>query len=121
MAPRVTAASMLAFLAGSTLNALVMSKMKIASSGRFFWLRAIVSSIAGDLLDSLIFIPIAFIGTPAKVLAGMLIAQVTFKVMYEILILPVTSWVVRRTKKSEGVDVYDRGVDYNPFKIKDIE
>ena len=51
----------------------------------------------------------------------MLIAQVTFKVMYEILILPVTSWVVRRTKKSEGVDVYDRGVDYNPFKIKDIE
>ena len=121
MAPRVTAASMLAFLAGSTLNALVMSKMKIASSGRFFWLRAIVSSIAGDLLDSLIFIPIAFIGTPAKVLAGMLIAQVTFKVMYEILILPVTSWVVRSTKKSEGVDVYDRGVDYNPFKIKDIE
>ena len=121
MAPRVTAASMLAFLAGSTLNALVMSKMKIASAGRFFWLRAIVSSLAGDLLDSLIFIPIAFIGTPAKVLIAMLVAQVSFKVMYEILILPVTSWVVRRTKKSEGVDVYDRGIDYNPFKIKDIE
>ena len=120
-APQVAIASLLAFIIGSFLNAMVMSKMKIASSGRFFWLRAIVSSIAGDLLDSLIFIPIAFIGTPAKVLAGMLIAQVTFKVMYEILILPVTGWVVRRTKKSEGVDVYDRGVDYNPFKIKDIE
>ena len=121
MAPRVTAASMLAFLAGSTLNALVMSKMKIASEGRWFWLRAIVSSLAGELLDSLIFIPLAFIGTPFKVLLGMMIAQVSFKVMYEILILPVTSWVVRRTKKAEGVDAYDRGINYNPFNIKDID
>lgn len=121
MAPRVAAASMLAFLAGSTLNALVMSKMKVASEGRWFWLRAIVSSLAGELLDSLIFMPLAFIGTPFKVLLGMMIAQVSFKVIYEIIILPVTSWVVRRVKKAEGVDVYDIDVDYNPFKIKDIE
>ncbi len=121
MAPRVAAASMLAFLAGSTLNALVMSKMKVASEGRWFWLRAIVSSLAGEMLDSLIFMPLAFIGTPFKVLIGMMIAQVSFKVIYEIIILPVTSWVVRRVKKAERVDVYDLDVDYNPFKIKDID
>ena len=121
MAPRVFVASMLAFLAGSTMNALVMSKMKISSSGRMFGLRAIVSSLAGELLDSLIFMPIAFWGTPVKILAAMMVAQVSFKVLYEIIILPVTTLVVRRVKASEGVDTYDVGVNYNPFKIKDIQ
>ena len=121
MAPRVFVASMLAFFAGSTTNAWVMSKMKIVSNGRRFGLRAIVSSLAGESLDSLIFMPIAFWGTPVKILATMMLAQVTFKVLYEIVILPVTTLVVRRVKEAEGVDAYDVGVDYNPFKIKDIQ
>ena len=121
MAPRVAAASLLAFLVGSTLNALVLSKMKVASGGRGFGWRAIVSSLAGEACDSLVFMPIAFFGTPFKVLAGMMLVQVSFKVLYEILILPVTALVVRRLKEAEGMDVYDTGISYNPFKIKDIE
>ena len=121
MAPRVVAASMLAFLAGSTLNAVVLSRMKVASDGRRFGMRAIVSSLAGEALDSLIFMPIVFWGTPVKVLLAMMAAQVSFKVLYEIIILPVTTLVVRRVKAAEGVDVYDRDVNYNPFKIKDIK
>ena len=121
MAPRVAVASMLAFLAGSTMNALVLSKMKIASKGRNFGLRAIVSSLAGETLDSLIFMPIAFLGTPAGVLLGMMLAQVCFKVLYEIIILPVTSLVVKKVKAAEGVDTYDVGINYNPFKINDIQ
>ena len=121
MAPRVAAASLLAFLVGSTLNSLVLSKMKVASEGRWFGWRAIVSSIAGEFCDSLVFMPIAFFGTPWKVLAGMMLVQISFKVLYEILILPVTALVVRRLKAAEGVDAFDRGISYNPFKIKDIE
>ena len=121
MAPRVFVASMLAFLAGSTMNALVLSKMKVASEGQRFGVRAIVSSLAGEMLDSLIFMPIAFWGTPMSVLLGMMAAQVSFKVLYEIVILPVTARVVRRVKAAEGVDVYDRDINYNPFKIKDIQ
>jgi len=120
MAPRVAFASLLAFLAGSTLNALVLSKMKVADNGRRFGIRAIVSSLAGELLDSLIFMPLAFIGTPVKVLATMLMFQVSFKVLYEMAVLPVTSLVVRRLKRSEGIDTFDEGISYNPFKIKDI-
>lgn len=120
MAPRVAAASMLAFLAGSTMNALVMSKMKLSGGGRRFGLRAIVSSVAGEALDSLIFIPIAFIGTPAVTMLRMMAFQICFKVLYEIVILPVTSAVVARVKAAEQVDVFDSGISYNPFKIKDI-
>ncbi|MBR4822418.1 MAG: queuosine precursor transporter [Bacteroidales bacterium] len=120
MAPRVAFASLLAFLAGSTLNAFVMSKMKVADKGRRFGARAILSSVAGELLDSLIFMPIAFFGTPVKVLATMMLFQVSFKLLYEILILPLTSYVVRRVKASEGIDVFDEGISYNPFKLADL-
>ena len=117
MAPRVAFASMLAFLAGSTLNSLVLSKMKVASSGRNFGWRAIVSSILGELMDSMIFMPLAFIGTPLSDLGKMMLFQVSFKVLYEIIILPVTSAVCRKVKASEGIDAYDKGISYNPFKI----
>ncbi len=120
MAPRVAFASLLAFLAGSTLNAFVMSKMKVADQGRRFGVRAILSSVAGELLDSLIFMPIAFFGSPVKMLATMMVFQVSFKLVYEIVILPLTSYVVRRVKASEGIDVFDQGISYNPFKLSDI-
>ena len=119
MAPRVLLASLLAFLAGSTFNAYVLSKMKIAQEGKGFSVRAIVSSIAGECLDSLIFMPIAFWGTPWKDLAWMMLFQVTFKVLYEIVILPVTSVVVKKLKDHEAVDAFDRDIRYNPFKILD--
>ncbi len=120
MAPRVLLASLLAFLAGSTFNAYVLSKMKVAQQGKGFSLRAIVSSLAGECLDSLIFMPIAFRGTPVKNLAWMMLCQVSFKVLYEILILPVTAAVVRKLKAIEAEDVYDRDIRYNPFKIFDF-
>ena len=120
MAPRVAAGSLLAFLLGSTLNALVLSKMKVASKGRGFGWRAILSSLAGEMCDSLVFMPIAFWGTPVKVLAGMMLVQVSFKVLYEIVILPLTTVAVRRLKAHEGIDTFDEGISYNVFKIKDF-
>lgn len=120
MAPRVALASLLAFLAGSTLNSLVLSKMKVASQGRSFGWRAIFSSLCGDLLDTLIFIPIAFLGTPFKTLALMMLLQVGYKLLYEIILLPVTSTVVKRLKRHDNTDTFDNGISYNPFKIKDL-
>jgi uncharacterized integral membrane protein (TIGR00697 family) len=120
MAPRVAFASLLAFLAGSTLNAFVLSRMKVAQRGKAFSLRAILSSVAGELLDSLIFMPIAFWGAPWSLLGRMMLFQVSFKVLYEIVVLPVTARVVKALKQHEGVDVFDEGISYNPFRIKDI-
>lgn len=116
--PRSMAGSLLAFIFGSTMNAWVMSKMKVATSGRGFGWRAIISSLAGELTDSLIFMPIAFAGIlPAKVILTMMLTQVTAKVLYEIIILPVTTIVVRKLKQHEGIDTYDRNISYNPFNL----
>ena len=121
LVPRTTVASLVAFFVGSTVNAWVMSRMKVSSHGRLFGVRAILSSLAGELADSLIFFPVVFTGVLSVGAAFQLaLTQVCAKVLYEIVVLPLTAWVVRSVKKAEGIDTYDKGVNYNPFKINDI-
>ncbi len=121
MVPKTTAASLIAFFVGSTVNAWIMSRMKVASHGRHFGVRAILSSLGGEIADSAIFFPVVFGGILTLPEALKLaVTQVCAKVLYEIVILPVTSWYVRRVKKEEGIDALDEGISYNPFKIKDI-
>ena len=121
MAPRIAIASLMAFLVGSFLNAYVMSKMKIASQGRNFSARAILSTIVGETADSLIFFPIAFGGIIAwKELLIMMGIQIVLKSLYEVIILPVTIRVVKAIKKIDGSDVYDTNISYNVLKVKDI-
>lgn len=98
-----------------------MSKMKIASQGRNFSARAILSTIVGETADSLIFFPIAFGGIIAwKELLIMMGLQIVLKSMYEVIILPVTIRVVKVIKKVGGSDVYDTNISYNVLKVKDI-
>ena len=121
MAPRIVAASLMAFLVGSFLNAYVMSKMKVANQGRNFSARAIWSTVVGETADSLIFFPVAFGGVIAwKELLIMMGIQIVLKSMYEVIILPVTIRVVKAIKKIDGSDVYDTNISYNVLKVKDI-
>ncbi len=121
MAPRIVAASLMAFLVGSFLNAYVMSKMKVASQGRNFSARAIWSTVVGETADSLIFFPGSFWWIIAwKELLIMMGIQIVLKSMYEVIILPVTIRVVKAIKKIDGSDVYDTNISYNVLKVKDI-
>ena len=121
LAPRITAASFLAFVVGSFANAYVMSRMKVSSQGRNFSLRAIMSTILGETADSLIFFPLALGGVvPNSELPVLIISQIVLKTLYEILILPVTIQVVRFTKRHEGIDEYDKNINYNIFSINNI-
>ena len=121
MAPRIVAASLAAFLAGSFLNAYVMSRMKLRSGGRRFSSRAIASTLAGETADSLLFFPIAFGGViPWRELAAMMALQIVLKSLYEVLVLPVTVRVVRYVKRVDGSDVYDEGISYKIWKIREL-
>jgi len=118
LAPRVAMASFLAFLVGSFMNAYVMSRMKIASGGRHFSLRAILSTLLGETADSLIFFPLALGGiVPAEALGELMLMQILLKTLYEVLVLPLTIRVVTRLKEVEQQDVYDEGISYNVFRL----
>ena len=121
MAPRIVAASLAAFLVGSFLNAYVMSRMKLRSGGRHFSVRAIASTVVGETADSLLFFPIAFGGVIAwQDLAAMMVLQIVLKSLYEVIILPVTVRVVRYVKRIDGSDVYDDGISYKIWKIREL-
>ena len=121
LAPRIAAASLVAFLVGSFLNAYVMSRMKLLSKGRHFSLRAVVSTLAGESADSVIFFPIAFAGLmPAGELLKMMAVQAVLKTVYEILVLPVTVRVVKYMKRVTGNDAFDSDISYNILKINEL-
>jgi len=121
LAPRIACASLLAFLTGAFLNAWVMSRMKLRDGERRFSLRAIASTVVGESADSLIFFPLAFGGLmPLYELVKLMLLQVTAKTLYEVIVLPLTTYVVRRVKIAEGVSAYDRNISYNILRVKDI-
>ena len=121
-----------AFICGSFMNAYVMSRMKLSSreqrktdlKGRMwgaFSSRAILSTVFGEGIDSLIFFPLALGGViPWEEMPSLMISQVTLKTVYEIVALPVTIRVVEFTKKKDKEDVFDDDIDYNIFNILKI-
>ena len=106
--PRVLAASLLAFVLGDMVNDKVFRRMKEKHPNElkgFGW-RAILSSLVGELVDSLIFLPLAFLGQmPIATLAVMTICQVGIKTGYEVVILPITRLVVKLVSKYENKEL----------------
>lgn len=108
-APRIMAASFAAFLCGTMVNAYVMSRMKLASGEKGFSVRAIVSTLFGEGVDSIIFFPIAFGGVLSwSMIFSLMVTQIVLKTLYEIIVLPCTIFVVRRLRSIEP--------SYRPFK-----
>jgi uncharacterized integral membrane protein (TIGR00697 family) len=115
-APRLLFASFLAYLVGEFSNAFVLAKLKIATKGRWLWLRTIGSTLIGQGLDSAIFITLAFVGTiPLNALFSAVVIQWLAKSLYEAVVTPLTYVVVAFLKRKEGLDVYDRDTKFNPF------
>lgn len=116
---RIVAASITAFFAGEFANSFVLAKMKIATAGRFLWMRTIGSTIVGEAVDSAIFYPLAFlwIWTPEQVMTVM-INNYLFKCGWEALVTPFTYVAVNFLKKAENEDYYDRDTNFTPFSIE---
>jgi len=116
--PRLLAASFGGYLAGEFVNSFVLAKMKILTKGRWLWSRTIGSTILGQGLDTLIFITIAFAGTPDFV-PIMILYHWLAKTAIEALATPFTYLVVSFLKKKESVDTYDHETSFNPFSVAD--
>jgi len=115
--PRIALGSLAAYWAGEFVNSYVIARMKVASNGRWIWTRMVVSTLAGQMVDSAIFITIAFLGSvPSAQLMVMIASVVAFKVLYEILLTPVTYKIIAYVKRLEQCDVYDHGINFTPFR-----
>ena len=118
LTPRIVAASLIAYWVGEFANSITLSALKKLTRGRHLWTRTISSTVVGQAFDTALFIGISFAGSvPTPVLFQMMLAQYLFKVLYEVVLTPVTYVIVGIVKRREGIDTFDRGVAYNPFRI----
>ncbi|HEX8387501.1 MAG TPA: queuosine precursor transporter [Sphingomonas sp.] len=119
--PRIVFASMVAFWAGEFVNAYVLARMKVWTGGKHLWTRTIGSTVVGQGVDSLLFYPLAFWGAEGwttDLVVTVLFTQWALKVGWEVLLTPVTYLVVGWLKRAEGVDVFDEGTDFTPFRVR---
>ena len=116
---RIVLASLLGFWAGEFTNSFVLAKMKVKTGGRWLWMRTIGSTVAGEAVDSLIFYPIAFLGTWSnEQVVGVMIGNYLLKVLWETVATPFTYVIVDFLKRVEHEDYFDRDTDFNPFTLK---
>jgi uncharacterized PurR-regulated membrane protein YhhQ (DUF165 family) len=98
-----------------------MSKLKIYHKGKYFSFRAIISTLFGEIADTIIFFLIAFAGMlSVKHIFFMIVAEFFLKSFYEIIVLPITIMLVKYLKKIENTDMFDHNISYNVLKIRDI-
>ena len=111
--PRILLASFISFLVGNFANSIVLSKIKVRTKGRYLGLRTITSTLIGEGLDTLLFIPIAFLGklTVAEILC-LIFDVYVLKVLLEVILTPITYKVIDTIKKKEELDVFDENGNY---------
>jgi queuosine precursor transporter len=117
---RISTASIGAFWVGDFMNSFVLARMKVVTAGRFLWMRTIGSTIVGQLVDSVVFYPLAFYGIwNTNTLLKVMLFNWLFKVAVEVVFTPLTYVIVNALKRAEHEDYYDRETDFNPFRLAD--
>jgi len=111
----IVLASLTAYLVGEFANSVILSKLKVATNGRFLWVRTIGSTLVGEGLDSLIFVSIACLAGvfPWAIFVTLVLTNYIFKTGIEMVMTPVTYWVVAKLKHAENEDYYDRDTRFN--------
>lgn len=118
LTPRIVGASLIAFWVGEFSNSFILARMKVATGGNHLWARTIGSTLIGQGLDTVLFVLIAFGGTVStSLLVEIVVSNYLFKCGVEVLFTPVTYAASGWLKKTEGIDWYDRGTNFNPFRI----
>ncbi len=114
--PRAIAASLIAYWCGEFTNSYTLAKMKLWTGGKMLWSRTIGSTVAGQLVDTIVVVVVLFAGTRTwPEIGNLIISGYLFKVIYEAAMTPLTYLVVNGLKHAEGIDVFDKGTDFNPF------
>lgn len=118
LVPQIVIASLIAYFVGEFANSYTLAKLKVATNGRHLWLRAIGSTVVGEGVDTLLFVLIAF-GTvyDTSTLLTIMVSNYIFKLLVEIVLLPVTYTIVNALKRVEHEDYYDRDTNFNPFAL----
>lgn len=106
--PRIVLASICGYLVGQLLNSYVLVRIKERTNEKALWLRLLGSTAVGEAADTVVFCTIAFYGviTGGEFLNYVIVGYF-YKVIVEVVLLPVTYPVIgyiKRKEPSYGLD-----------------
>lgn len=113
----IVLASLAGYWTGEFTNSFILAKLKVLTNGHWLWVRTIGSTIAGELVDTIIFVVVAsaFAVFPWSLFLTLTVTNYLFKCGVEALMTPVTYLIVGFLKKVENEDYYDKETNFNPF------
>jgi uncharacterized integral membrane protein (TIGR00697 family) len=115
---RIVAGSMLAYWCGEFANSFTLARLKILTQGKWLWTRTIGSTVVGQAVDTTIVIFFIFYDKPLSVIFNLILSGYIFKVIWEVLMTPVTYRIVGFLKRTEAADYFDYNTDFNPFATR---
>lgn len=103
--PRIVIASLISFLIGELSNSWSLIKIREKTGGKHLWVRTIGSSVIGHMLDTSLFVILAFAGTaPFIDLLSMIGIQYVFKLGVEaICATPIAYLMIYKLRKKLGI------------------
>ena len=106
--PRIWIGGLLAYGISQTLNVTIFDALR-RGEGKMVWLRAGVASVLSQIVDTLIFVFVAFYGVFP--IAGLLGGQMLAKVVLSIVLVPplIVAFVALGRKLDRGVGTFERG------------
>jgi hypothetical protein len=115
----IVIASLAAYFTGEFSNSVILARMKVFTKGKWLWTRTIGSTLVGEGVDTLIFIAVASLAGvfPWELFGTLVITNYIFKVGIEVMMTPVTYWLINRLKRAENEDYYDTHTRFNPFGL----
>ncbi len=116
----IVLASLVAYLAGSFSNSIVLARMKVLTRGRFLWMRTIGSTLVGQAVDTAIFIFVATLAGvfPWELFLTLTVTNYIFKIGIEAVMTPITYQVVNALKRAENEDYFDTHTRFTPFAVQ---
>jgi hypothetical protein len=114
--PRIVAGSLLAFWLGEFANSYTLARLKLLTKGKYLWTRTVGSTVVGQAVDTVVVVSFIYYDQPIGIILNVIFSGYVFKVAYEILATPLTYAIVNFLKRREGIDTFDEGTNFSPFK-----
>jgi queuosine precursor transporter len=104
-------------LAGAFINSSIISRWKIITKGKRFWLRSICSSASGEIIMLIISVPMSLYGVlSSREIFKLILYAYSYKILFALVVSGPANYLTNLLKSKEGIDIYDYNVSYNPFR-----
>lgn len=114
---RVVVAGVIGAVLGGWANDVVFQWMRHRDGIKGFWKRKLLSSLAGEIVDTTLFITLAFYGTPVWA-SLMYIVQFSLKYVVEVITCPLAGWLAGKLREVEGEEAFEDRNEFNIFGLR---